>query len=128
MTVDKSATPSFPARAATFTGPAVDVHGLVKTYTYHQKPPGLLGSLTSLIHRQTLERRAVDGVSLTIAPGEVIGFLGANGAGKTTTLKLLCGLLNPTAGHVAVLGHVPARREPAFLRRISLVMGQKSML
>ncbi len=75
-----------------------------------------------------LETRAVDGVSFTIAPGEVVGFLGPNGAGKTTTLKVLCGLLYPTSGVATVLGHVPARREPAYLRRIALVMGQKNML
>jgi ABC-2 type transport system ATP-binding protein len=107
---------------------AVAVADLIKTYTYHHKEPGLLGSVRGLVQRRTLERRAVDGVSFTIAPGEVVGFLGPNGAGKTTILKLLCGLLYPTAGAIAVLGHEPARREPAFLRRIALVMGQKSML
>ncbi|MBA2363081.1 MAG: ATP-binding cassette domain-containing protein, partial [Chloroflexia bacterium] len=92
------------------------------------KEPGLRGSLRSLVRRRTLEKRAVDGVSFQIEPGEVVGFLGPNGAGKTTTLKVLCGLLYPTGGEVSVLGHVPARREPAFLRRIALVMGQKNML
>lgn len=106
----------------------IAVHDLVKTYAYHQKAPGLLGSVASLFRRQSLERRAVDGVSFSIQPGEVVGFLGPNGAGKTTTLKVLCGLLYPTAGEVTVLGHVPSRRDHAFLRRISLVMGQKNML
>jgi len=106
----------------------IAVTNLVKTYTYHHKEPGLRGSLRSLVRRRTLEKRAVDGVSFQIEPGEVVGFLGPNGAGKTTTLKVLCGLLYPTGGEVSVLGHVPARREPAFLRRIALVMGQKNML
>jgi ABC-type uncharacterized transport system ATPase subunit len=52
----------------------------------------------------------------------VVGFLGPNGAGKTTTLKMLSGLLFPTAGEVSVLGHVPWRRERDFLRQIALVM------
>ncbi|MDQ3328754.1 MAG: ATP-binding cassette domain-containing protein [Chloroflexota bacterium] len=106
----------------------IAVTNLVKTYTYHHKEAGLRGSLTNLVRRRTMEKRAVDGVSFQIEPGEVVGFLGPNGAGKTTTLKVLCGLLYPTGGEVSVLGHVPARREPAFLRRIALVMGQKNML
>ena len=101
---------------------------LAKTYRYHRKEPGLRGSLKSLIRRETLETRAVDGISFSIAPGEVVGFLGPNGAGKTTTLKMLCGLLYPSGGGVTVLGHTPARREPSYLRQIALVMGQKNML
>jgi ABC-2 type transport system ATP-binding protein len=107
---------------------AIEVANLAKTYRYHQKAPGLRGSLGSLLRRQTLEKVAVDAVSFAIEAGEVVGFLGANGAGKTTTLKMLCGLLYPSGGIARVLGHTPSRREPAFLRRISLVMGQKNML
>ena len=108
--------------------PAIDVADLRKTYRFHQKAPGLRGSLDSLFRRRTLEKVAVAGVSFTIAEGEIVGFLGANGAGKTTMLKMLCGLLYPSAGTARVLGHVPFRREHDFLRQISLVMGQKNML
>jgi ABC-2 type transport system ATP-binding protein len=67
-------------------------------------------------------------VSFRIAPGERVGFLGPNGAGKTTTLKMLSGLLYPTAGRVTVGGFVPQDRHPAFLQQITLVMGQKQQL
>jgi ABC-2 type transport system ATP-binding protein len=107
---------------------AIDVVDLAKTYHYHQKEPGLVGSVKSLIRRETLEKVAVDGISFSIQAGEVVGFLGPNGAGKTTTLKMLCGLLYPTRGSAMVLGYTPARREHAYLRQISLVMGQKNML
>jgi ABC-2 type transport system ATP-binding protein len=107
---------------------AIVADQLVKTYKTHRSAPGLRAALAGLVRRETIETTAVDGISFTIAPGEVVGFLGPNGAGKTTTLKLLCGLLYPTAGTASVLGHTPARREQAFLRRIALVMGQKSML
>ena len=70
----------------------------------------------------------MDGISFDLSAGEVVGFLGPNGAGKTTTLKMLSGLLHPTAGEVSVLGHAPSRREKDFLRQITLVMGQRNQL
>lgn len=57
-----------------------------------------------------------------------MGFLGPNGAGKTTTLKMLSGLLYPTAGEAVVLGHVPWERKEDYLRQIAFVMGQKGQL
>ena len=72
--------------------------------------------------------RAAVGFPVTIEPGERVGFLGPNGAGKTTTLKVLAGLLHPTAGEVQVVGHTPQRREVSFLKQITLVMGQKQQL
>src|SRR3954467_9926038 len=108
--------------------PAITVDNLSKTYRYHRKVPGLRGSLAGLLRREMLETQAVADVSFAIEAGEIVGFLGPNGAGKTTTLKMLCGLLYPSGGQASVLGHTPARREPEFLRQISLVMGQKTML
>ena len=72
--------------------------------------------------------RAVEGVSFAIAPGEVVGFLGPNGAGKTTTLKMLSGLLHPTAGTARVLGYVPWQRDRDYLRRMTLVIGNRNQL
>ena len=72
--------------------------------------------------------RALDHLTLGVEVGEVFGFLGPNGAGKTTTLKMLSGLLHPTGGELSVLGHIPWKREKAFLRQITLVMGQRNQL
>jgi ABC-2 type transport system ATP-binding protein len=71
---------------------------------------------------------AVKAVSFAIEAGEIVGFLGPNGAGKTTTLKMLTGLIHPSAGTVRVAAHIPFRRERAFLQTITLVMGQKQQL
>ena len=106
----------------------VSVQALRKHYTVHKRPPGLRAALGSLFRRVPTVVKAVDGISFQIARGERVGFLGPNGAGKTTTLKVLAGLLHPSSGEVRVDGHVPQRREDAFLKKITLVMGQKQQL
>ncbi len=107
---------------------AVDVQSLVKTYRVYRKSEGVLASIRGLFRREYHDVHAVAGVSFTIEQGEMVAFLGPNGAGKTTTLKLLSGLIYPTAGAATVLGFVPWRREIAYRRRFALVMGQKNQL
>jgi len=108
--------------------PAARVQNLCKTYRVHARAPGLGAALRSVFRRPYTELKAVHELSFSVAPGERVGFLGPNGAGKTTTLKILAGLLHPTSGEVSVAGFVPQRREAAFLRSITLVMGQKQQL
>jgi ABC-2 type transport system ATP-binding protein len=110
------------------TSPTIYVRDLHKTYVVSKRESGMLAALQSLVHRETEDVPAVDGISFEVAPGEVVGFLGPNGAGKTTTLKMLSGLLHPTSGELSVLGYVPSRREKRFLRQITLVMGQRNEL
>jgi ABC-2 type transport system ATP-binding protein len=107
---------------------AVYVADLRKTFDVPEREAGLKAATKSLVRRRTKEVRAVDGISFEIAPGEIVGFLGPNGAGKTTTLKMLAGLLYVSSGEARVLGHVPSKRERDFLRRISLVMGNRNQL
>jgi ABC-2 type transport system ATP-binding protein len=106
----------------------ITVENLTKVYPVAVKEPGLRGTLIHFFHRTYREVAAVQNVSFSIEPGEVVGFLGPNGAGKTTTLKMLTGLIHPSKGRVEVAGHVPFRREEAFLQKITLVMGQKQQL
>ena len=108
--------------------PSVRVDELNKTFLVPEREAGLRAAARSLVRRQHREVRAVDEISFEIEPGEVVGFLGPNGAGKTTTLKMLSGLLYPTSGEARVLGHVPSKREREFLRRITLVMGNRNQL
>ncbi|HOA73135.1 MAG TPA: ATP-binding cassette domain-containing protein [Phycisphaerae bacterium] len=106
----------------------IQVDQLSKTFKVPEREGGFAAAMKSLILRKYRQVQAVDRVSFQIDDGEIVGFLGPNGAGKTTTLKMLSGLLHPTSGQATVLGHVPWRREAAYLRRISMVMGQRSQL
>jgi ABC-type multidrug transport system ATPase subunit len=76
--------------------------------------------LTTGLTKRYGERLAVDNVSLTVRRGEAYGFLGPNGAGKTTTLRMLLGLVTPTAGTVSVLGHPPG--DPRALRKVGALV------
>jgi ABC-2 type transport system ATP-binding protein len=106
----------------------IEARGLTKTYRVPLKQPGLAGSLRGLFRREHREVHAVREVDLRVEAGERVGFLGPNGAGKTTTLKMLSGLLHPTAGECRVLGFRPQDRDRRFLESITLVMGQKRQL
>ncbi len=101
---------------------------LRKTYSVTEKDPGFLGSLRAFVRPRTRTVEAVKGVSFELSGGEMVGFLGPNGAGKTTTLKMLAGLLHPSSGAALVQGHTPHKRQTAFLKQITLVMGQKQQL
>jgi len=106
----------------------IEVDRLRKWYRVHRRAPGLAAALRSLFHRSYEDVKAVEDVSFSITAGERVGFLGPNGAGKTTTLKVLSGLLYPTAGRVSVAGFLPQERARGFLGQITLVMGQKQQL
>ena len=106
----------------------VEVSGLTKVFRVPEREAGLRASLRSLVNRQWREVRAVDGISFEIEAGEVVGFLGPNGAGKTTTLKMLSGLLYATSGEARVRGNVASKRDPDYLRRMTLVMGNRNQL
>jgi ABC-2 type transport system ATP-binding protein len=107
---------------------AIVVEQLSKSYLVAVKEPGFQGTLSHFFRRTYRPIKAVQEVTFQIAPGEVVGFLGANGAGKTTTLKMLTGLIHPSAGSVNVTGYVPFQRKIGFLKTITLVMGQKQQL
>ncbi len=108
--------------------PVIEVNNLSKHYKVPTREAGLKASVKSLFKRTFNTVKAVDEISFTIQPGEVVGFLGPNGAGKTTTLKMLSGLLFPTIGKPDVLGYEPSRRQPDFLCQITLVMGNRHQL
>lgn len=107
---------------------SITVDRLTKVYPVAIKEAGFKGTITHFFKRTYRQVKAVQDVSFQIEPGEVVGFLGANGAGKTTTLKMLTGLIHPSSGKVTVAGQVPFERRSSFLKKITLVMGQKQQL
>jgi ABC-2 type transport system ATP-binding protein len=106
----------------------IEVQGLTKAFRTYKKEPGFGGAVRGLFHRRYEKTVAVDQVNFTIEEGELVGFLGPNGAGKTTTLKMLSGLLFPTAGSARVLGYVPWERQDGYRRQFALLLGQKNQL
>ena len=106
----------------------IRVRNLVKHYQVADREGGLRASLRSVVRRRHRIVRAVDDITFDMQPGEIVGFLGPNGAGKTTALKLLSGLLHPTAGEATVLGFTPWERRREFLSAITLIMGQRQQL
>ncbi len=110
------------------TQPQIAVRRLSKTYRVPTREPGLKASLKNLVRRTYDDVPAVCDVSFTVEAGEMVGLIGPNGAGKTTTLKMLCGLLHPTSGEARVAGFVPWERKHAYLRQISMMLGNKSQM
>lgn len=108
--------------------PVIEAENLSKHYRVADKEPGMLSTMRHFFRRRHRLIEAVRDVSFEIGEGEIVGFLGPNGAGKTTTLKMLTGLVHPTAGRVSVQGYTPFARHHDFLRQITLVMGQKQQL
>ena len=107
---------------------AILVSHVSKHYKVPTREAGLQAATRSLFKRTYNTVKAVDDISFTIEPGEIVGFLGPNGAGKTTTLKMLSGLLYPTQGRPRVLGYEPSRRQSGFLGQMTLVMGNRQQL
>jgi ABC-2 type transport system ATP-binding protein len=106
----------------------IKVENLSKEFSYYKKQEGLAGALKNIGKRERIVKKAVSGVSFTVDEGEIIGLLGPNGAGKTTTLKMLSGILYPTAGKITAGGYIPQERKKEFKRSMSIVLGNKSQL
>jgi len=106
----------------------INVENLCKTYHVCVRDPGLGGALRGLFQRRVREIVALDKVSFSLARGELLGFIGPNGAGKSTTIKILSGILRPTAGRCEVNGLVPWEQRIAHVARIGVVFGQRTQL
>jgi ABC-2 type transport system ATP-binding protein len=106
----------------------IEARGLTKVFRRPDKGDGLAGSIKHLFTRRYTDHRAVAGIDLDIEAGEAVAYVGPNGAGKSTTVKLLSGILVPTAGQVTVAGVVPHRDRVANARNIGVLFGQRTQL
>jgi ABC-2 type transport system ATP-binding protein len=106
----------------------VEVQELVKHFRTFERREGLWGALQNLVVREYKTLAAVDRISFEIRPGEMVGYIGPNGAGKSTTIKMLTGILVPTAGRVLSNGFEPFRERSRYTRTIGAVFGQRTQL
>ena len=106
----------------------VQVSGLAKTFTVRQKAPGLRGSWQALWRPANKTVTAVADITFSLEEGEMLAFIGPNGAGKSTTIKMLTGILFPSAGHASVLGYTPWKERRQLGYHIGSVFGQKPQL
>ncbi len=106
----------------------INVDHVVKTFRTSKRPSGRFSAVRGMVSRDVREVRAVDGISFSIGAGEMVGCIGPNGAGKSTTIKMLTGILVPTAGLIEVGGLIPYRQRTDVARRIGVVFGQRTQL
>ncbi|MEO1088915.1 MAG: ATP-binding cassette domain-containing protein, partial [Acidobacteriota bacterium] len=104
------------------------VKGLCKTYSRQKREPGLRGAVRYLLQPEHETIPAVQDLSFEIGKGEMVAYIGPNGAGKSTTVKMLVGILVPSAGTIEVAGLVPHEHRKENALRIGVVFGQRTRL
>ncbi|MFJ4715676.1 ATP-binding cassette domain-containing protein [Streptomyces sp. NPDC088785] len=100
--------------------PLIEVDGIEKVFDVRRR--------TGFLRRERREVRAVDTLTFTVPRGEMVGYIGPNGAGKSTTIKMLTGILTPSAGRLRVAGIDPSRERARLAHRIGVVFGQRTTL
>lgn len=106
----------------------IQVENLEKQFKKTIKQPGFLGSVKSIFHSETEIVKAVDDISFHVDKGEILGFIGPNGAGKSTVIKMLTGILTPTAGSCLINGQNPQKNRKKYVKEIGVVFGQRTQL
>lgn len=106
----------------------IEVKNISKEYRISIHKNGFLGYIGHLFHPEYHKFKAVDNLSFSIEQGEIVGYLGENGAGKSTTIKMLTGLLTPSAGEIMVGGIIPYQNRMKNNFQIGAVFGQKTQL
>ena len=106
----------------------IDVRNIGKTFKAFHREPGLKGAINSFFKRNYKNFNVLNNINLRVDEGEIIGILGENGAGKTTLIKLMVGLLYPSNGTIEIDNYNPWKRNYNYLKKVSIVMGQKNQL
>lgn len=106
----------------------IKVENLTKEFKIRKKESGLKGAFKSLFTNDFDLKTAVSDISFEIGSGEIVGYIGSNGAGKSTTIKMMTGILTPSAGQVLVNGRIPYEEREKNARDIGVVFGQRTQL
>ena len=102
----------------------IEARELGKVYKVNHKQPGLKGAFANLFHAKWEQKVAVDGLSFQMEQGRALACIGENGAGKSTLIKMMIGILTPTAGEIRVFGTDPRRGGRGYRRRIGVEIGR----
>ena len=106
----------------------IQVNNLSKEFKKPVREEGVIGMFKTLFSRKYTVKKAVDNISFEIKDGEIVGYIGSNGAGKSTSIKMMCGILTPTSGHVYIDNIEPYKKRKQIAQNIGVVFGQKSQL
>lgn len=106
----------------------IEVKNLTKTYRVSRRDAGFFAAVKALGKRETECVKALDNISFTVNPGEIVGYIGPNGAGKSSTVKILSGILTPDSGEVLVNGRIPWKQRKKHVSEIGVVFGQRTQL
>jgi ABC-2 type transport system ATP-binding protein len=106
----------------------ITVSGISKSFKVAQRSSGLKSSVKALFRREYREVVALNDISFTIEPGEIVGYIGPNGAGKSTTIKVMSGILVPDQGSCTIMGYTPWLDRVKYVKHIGVVFGQRSQL
>ena len=106
----------------------IKLESLIKEFYKPIREEGLKGMFKTLFSRKYTKTVAVNDISLEIPDGQIVGYIGSNGAGKSTTIKMVCGILTPTSGHVYINGLEPYKKRKEIAKDIGVVFGKKTQL
>lgn len=106
----------------------ISVEGISKSFKVAKRSTGLRHAVKALFHREYTTVNALNDISFSIEPGEIVGYIGPNGAGKSTTIKVMSGILVPDHGKCSIMGYTPWKDRVAYVKNIGVVFGQRSQL
>ncbi|MBE1445216.1 ATP-binding cassette domain-containing protein [Paenibacillus sp. OAS669] len=106
----------------------ITVNGISKSFLVAKRTSGLRHAIKSLFHREFTVVEALQDISFSIEPGEIVGYIGPNGAGKSTTIKVMSGILVPDRGTCTIKGYTPWLERVPYVKHIGVVFGQRSQL
>lgn len=106
----------------------IEMKNVTKTFRIHKRSNGFLSTISGILKPKYEYKKAVDGLSIQIKEGEMVGFIGPNGSGKSTSVKMLSGILYPDSGEICVGGYNPYKQRKDYVSNIGVVFGQKTQL